>query len=246
MAWFLTKPFCFTTKYKIRAMRIYNYNLIRFITIPALLVLFTLNFACQKKPIDNPVNGQARVKFVNTISTELPQNISVDENKIDNVSLSFADESDYYKLNSGVRQISFFSNSDITLNKEVNYTSSMVYTTFLIADKAGLKDYFTIEDGFSTSDVDKAKIRIINLTPNFTTGINISITGGTQFGNALIFKDASNYFVIDPNVDLRYNVVGSTNFKTISSSKFLPGKVYTIWFSGTSASNLEAHLIVNN
>ena len=102
------------------------------------------------------------------------------------------------------------------------------------------------EDNLSISDMATAKIRLINLSPNFATGINVTVQAGAQFVNGLLFKEASNYFSLDAGAALRYNVVGSGSIKTIAATDLIPGKIYTIWFSGLTAATLEAHLIEYN
>lgn len=226
-------------------MRIFTSTILKFNFLTAILVIGLLNLSCKKTPINTPAIGETKVKMINSVNTEQPQNIFIDQNKLEDIALSFAQESDYFKLQSGDKTIKFSSSVAITIEKDVNYTSSLTYTTFLIADKTGVKDLYTIEDNLSTSEADKAKIRIINLSPNFSTGINVLVAGGVQFVNAQMFKEISNYFFVDPALDLKYNVVGSGSVKTIIAGTLKPGKTYNIWFSGINATNLEAHISNN-
>ncbi|RYF84212.1 MAG: TlpA family protein disulfide reductase, partial [Chitinophagaceae bacterium] len=67
---------------------------------------------------------------------------------------------------------------------------SSLPSSFLI-NKKGDMEVVSYEDNLSNTEIGKAKIKLISLSPNFTTGINVMVQGGTQFVNGLAFKEAS-------------------------------------------------------
>lgn len=202
--------------------------------------------SCKKNDSDQVVVGEAKVKMVNAIQAGNNEDVFVDGKKITATTLSFGETTDYLKITSGSRNISFTDGNNVSTIAEVSFTPSITYTAFLVSDKAGVREVIKYEDNLSNSETGKIKIKVINLTPYFNTGINVSLQAGVQFINGLQFKDASSYFNVDPGVNLRFNVVGSGSIKTIESTNLTIGKIYTIWFSGFTAATLEAHLITDN
>ncbi|MFC3559629.1 DUF4397 domain-containing protein [Pedobacter jamesrossensis] len=213
-------------------------------------VLFTICilslFSCSKKNPDVIVQGQAKIKVINAVQTEFKQDVFIDNEKLTTTSLAFGETSDYVKIPSGSRNLTYVGSNNLNTDANLNFTPSLTYSTFLVSDRNGNREIVNYEDNLSISDMTTAKIRLINLTPYFTTGINVTVQAGAQFVNGLLFKEASNYFALDAGAALRYNVVGSGSVKSIAATDLLPGKIYTIWFSGLSASTVEAHLIEDN
>jgi len=216
----------------------------------SILLFFAIFFislsSCKKHDPDVVVNGEAKVKMINAAQTEADQDVFVDGGKRSTAALAFGQTTDYLKVASGNRTIRFMGSANLETESALNFTPSLTYSTFLVNDRNGAREIVSYEDNLSNTESGKAKIKLINLTPYFTTGINVSVQAGTQFVNGLLFKEASSYFSVDADLNLRYNVVGSGNIKTIDNANFVAGKIYTIWFSGATAATLEAHIITDN
>ncbi|MCZ4223621.1 DUF4397 domain-containing protein [Pedobacter rhodius] len=212
-----------------------------------LLLTFSVGFlSCKKNDPDVVVKGQAKIKVINAIQTDIKQDVYVDNEKLTSMALAFGETSEYVKIPSGTRNLTFTGTNSLNTDTNLNFTPALTYSTFLVSDRNGNREIVNYEDNLSVSDMANPKIRFINLTPYFNTGINVSIQTGSPFVNALLFKEASNYFTLEAGADLKYNVVGSGNIKTILASELLPGKIYSIWFSGLTSATLQAHLIVDN
>ncbi|WP_293303871.1 DUF4397 domain-containing protein [Pedobacter sp. UBA5917] len=227
-------------------MKIYTYlskSLILSISLTAIALS-----SCKKHDPDVIVKGEAKVKVVNASQADVHQDFYLDNEKLTSVALAFGESSEYVKIPSGNRSVSYTGTDNMAAatDTSLNFTPSITYTTFLVSNKQGQLELVSYEDNLSNNESSKAKIKLINLTPSFTTGINVMVQGGTQFVNGLPFKEASNYFTVDAGMNLRYNVVGSGTIKTIEGTALAGGKIYTIWFSGTTAATLEAHIITDN
>ncbi|MFC4212561.1 DUF4397 domain-containing protein [Pedobacter lithocola] len=225
---------------KIFTKRVSNTSLI------FLLIFCQTLISCGKNEPDVIVQGQAKIKLINSVEPEIKQEVFLDNEKLTTAPLAFAETSSYIKIPSGNRNLSYVGSNNITTNSNLNFTPSITYSAFLVSDRSGNKQIINFEDNLSNADLSTAKVRFINLTPSFLTGINVSIQAGSPFINALLFKEDSNYFNIDGGAALRCNVVGSGSVKTIAASELLPGKIYTIWFSGLTAATLEPHIILDN
>jgi len=202
--------------------------------------------SCKKHDPEEIVKGQAKVKIVNASKAETNQDVYLDNEKLTATPLAFGETSEYVKIPSGNRSISYTGIDSTNTNTSLNFTPSITYTTFLVTNKNGDMEIVSYEDNLSNTETSKAKIKLINLSPNFATGINVMVQGGTQFVNGLAFKEASTYFTVDTAFNLRYTVVGSGNVKIIESTALEAGKIYTIWFSGETAATLTAHIITDN
>lgn len=225
-------------------MKIYT-NLSKVLFLLFTVPILTLS-SCKKDDPDVVVKGEAKIKVVNATLTEIEQDVYLDNVKLTSTALAFGETSDYVKIPSGSRNVAYVGLNNANTNASFNFTPSITYTAFLVANKTNVREIVSYEDNLSNSEMDKAKVKLINLSPNFPTGINVSVQAGLQFVNGLAFKEASGYFTVDAGLNLRYSVVGSGNIKTIDNANFVAGKIYTIWFSGTSAATLEAHIITDN
>lgn len=202
--------------------------------------------SCKKNNPGEVVKGEAKIKVVNASLANVQQDVYLDNEKLTTSTLAFGETSGYIKIPSGNRSVSYMGTDNATTDTSLNFTPSITYTTFLVTNKKGELEIVNYEDNLSNTESTKAKLKLINLTPNFTTGINVMVEGGTQFVNGLAFKEASNYFTVDTGFNLKYTVVGSGNVKTIKSTALEGGKIYTIWFSGTTAATLSANIITDN
>lgn len=225
-------------------MKVYNYRSKLFLLLITLCGLGLSS--CKKNNPDEVVKGQARLKMVNASAADVHQDFYLDNEKLTASALAFGETSDYVKIPSGNRSVSYTGTNNTSIDTSLNFTPSITYTAFLVANRKGELEIANYEDNLSNTETNKAKIKLINLTPSFSTGINVMVQGGTQFVNGLAFKEASNYFTVDPEINLRYSVVGSGSIKTIDAKSLAGGKIYTIWFSGTTAATLTAHIITDN
>ncbi|PWS28358.1 hypothetical protein DHW03_00425 [Pedobacter yonginense] len=227
-------------------MKIFTNLSIAFNTLFLLIICSFTLVSCKKHDPDVVVNGASKVKMINAVQTEFNQEVYFDGVKVTAAALSFGESSDYLKVSSGSRNVSFKGTNNVSTQALINFTPSITYTTFLVSDRNGNREVVSYEDNLSNTETGKAKIKLINLTPNFATGINVTVQGGTQFVNGLQYKEASNYFNVDAGMNLRFNVVGSGSIKTIDGTLLEAGKIYTIWFSGVTAATLENHIVVDN
>jgi hypothetical protein len=214
--------------------------------IPFIVLLIIGLSSCKKHDPEEMVNGEAKVKIVNASQAVADQDVYLDNEKLTATALAFGETSEYLKIPSGNRSISYTGTNGTNTGTSVNFTPSITYTTFLVTNKKGDMEVVSYEDNLSNTETNKAKIKLINLSSSFVTGINVLVQGGTQFVNGLAFKEASTYFTVDTAFNLRYTVVGSGNVKTIDSTALEAGKIYTIWFSGATAATLTAHIITDN
>lgn len=131
--------------------------------------------SCKKNDPGIVVKGEAKIKVVNASLTEIGQVVYLDNAKLTTAALAFGETSDYVKIPSGTRNISYKGINDVTTDASLNFTPSITYTTFLVTNKKGEREILNYEDNLSNAEMGKAKVKLINLSPNYTTGINVSV-----------------------------------------------------------------------
>ncbi|MFI5452491.1 DUF4397 domain-containing protein [Pedobacter sp. UC225_61] len=204
-------------------------------------------FSCKKDMVisNEVVEGEAKIKLVNASHTASAIDFYLDNVKVNPQAIGFGEGSDYLKIPSGTKNASF-SNTSENASAEVIFVPTLSYTSFYVEDKSNKGEVLTFEDNLGTTPSGKANVRFINLSPYFTNAVNVNLTGNVLLINSLPFKEASSYFSIDPTIDLRVSILGAGGFKVISGTEFEAGKIYTIWFSGTSNANLTINKITYN
>jgi len=211
-------------------------------------VCFFCLFSCKK---DNDggteVKGEAKVKFINASQNATAVEFYLDNTKINLQPLAYAESSDYIKVASGTKSATASTPSAAQVQAlTVNLVPTLAYTSFYVEDKAGNGELLVLEDNLGATEAGKARVRFVNLTPNLTNAVNINLTGNILIVNALAFKGSSTYFAIDPSLEVRVSVVGSSAIKVIPGTDFEAGKIYTVWLSGTSNANLTVNKITYN
>lgn len=191
------------------------------------------------------VKGEAKIKLVNASHNSSAVDFYLDDVKVNAQSLAFGEGSDYIKISSGTKNASF-SNASEDVSAQVVFVPTLSYTSFYVEDKSNQGEVLTFEDNLGATTAGKASVRFVNLSPYFTNAVNVNLTGGVLLINSLPFKEASSYFSIDPGIDLRVSVLGAGGVKVFSGAEFEAGKIYTIWFSGTSNANLTINKITYN
>ena len=211
------------------------------------LVVFAAFGSCKKDSINQVIIGEARIKLINASQGSSSIDFYLNDSKINSSALGYGEESEYIKITSG-NKIAKINNG--TTIAEVaggyNFVPTFSYTAFFVEDKAGKGEILTFEDNLGAIESDKSRIRFINLSPNLTNSLNISLTGGQLLVNDLAFKEASSYFMVQAGTSVGVAVVGTGVLKIESGNEFEGGKNYTIWISGTSNANFSINKITYN
>lgn len=212
------------------------------------LVCFSCLFSCKKdSKVDVEVQGEAKVKFINASQSTTSVDFYLNNKKINTQSLAFAQSSNYINVESGAKIATASPNAVTTVQAAtITLVPTLSYTSFYVQDRLGKGEILFFEDNLGATEVGKARVRFVNLSPNLTNAVNINLTGNILVVNALAFKESSSYFAIDPSLEVRVSVVGSAAIKVIPGTDFEAGKIYTVWLSGSSNANLTVNKITYN
>jgi len=212
------------------------------------IMLFMCLFSCKKDiPTDVTILGaEAKVKIINASLSTKTLDFYLNDSKITDKALAPGESSNYIKIQSGAKHASFINNGVEDATAELTFVPLFSYTSFYVEDKTGKGEILALQDDLGATEAGMARIRFVNLSPNFTNSINIITTGNTLLVNSLAFKEKSMYFAIDPNIDLGFSVLGTGGLKIMRGTEFEAGKVYTIWLGGNSNANLSINKITYN
>lgn len=193
------------------------------------------------------INGLAKVKLINASQASAAVDFYLDNTKITPIALSFGESSGYISIASGTKTAKVNESvSGAEVSSNFNFMPSFSYTSFYVEDKEGKGEVLTLEDNLGAVEATKARIRFVNLSPNFTNTLNVSLAGAEFIVSALAFKQVSSYFIINEGTTVRISVVGTSVFKAALGNEFEGGKNYTVWLSGTGNGNLTINKITYN
>ncbi|MES2650087.1 MAG: DUF4397 domain-containing protein [Bacteroidota bacterium] len=213
------------------------------------VVVFSLFSSCKKDTIEGggTVLGEAKIKLINASQGSSSIDFYVDNAKINSSSLAYGEGSEYIKIASGTKTTKVNQGMGaLETAAGYNFVPTFSYTSFFVEDKEGVGEILTLEDNLGAVESDKSRVRFVNLSPNFTNAINVSLVGGELIVNALPFKASSSYFLVQSGKTIGVSVVGTGTLKIAPGNEFEGGKNYTIWLGGTSNANLSINKITYN
>lgn len=213
------------------------------------LLSFSLFSSCEKDHVENSkiVAGEAKIKLINASQGASSIDFYLNDEKINTSALAYGEGSDYIKIPSGAKTTRVNKEADpIETVAGYNFVPTFSYTSFFIEDRDGAGEILTFEDNLGAVEAGKSRIRFINLSPNFTNTVNVSLPGGELVVSALPFKGSSSYFLVQSGTTVGISIVGTSTFRFTSGNEFEPGKNYTIWLGGSSNSTLSINKITYN
>lgn len=249
MARFLTEPLLFISKLKSITVKL-SLSLPKLSKSHFLAVCFLALcclFSCSKdEEIYQQNKQEAKIRFVNASKNSTNIDVYVDDLKLNSGALNYSQETSYQKIASGTKKASVKHDGQEDIQSDINFIPTFSYTSFFVINRDNKAELVTFEDNLGAPETGKAKIRFVNLGSHFTNSVNITLTGGVLLVNALEYKKASSYFSVDPEVNIRFSIVGTSASKVLSTDEIQPGKSYTIWLDGTSNADLTINKILYN
>lgn len=215
----------------------------------ALLLTLAATFtSCKKDDVDD--NGSANLKVVNASSTSSAQSFYLAGNAVIQGGLAFGNVSDYLVTNSGNNLNLEFRNegsASVYANNRFDLDRGAYYSVFLAGDgqSARVKLY---KDDLTAPSSGKAKVRFIHLSDAAPANVDIRSNSTTNVVANLGRDNASNYVEVDPGVmSLQVFATGqSTSLGTFDLSAFAAGKIYSVYVTGSTTSNISVRQVSHN
>lgn len=212
----------------------------------SLLVLCSISCKKDKEDLYDSTKQDAKIRFINASKKSTAVDLFVDDIRLNKQAISYGEATDYLTVTSGGKKtIASYGNVQYA-TADIKFLPTFSYTSFLIENKSNGKELFTIEDNLGSIAVGMAKVRFVNTSPYFSNNINATLTDNYLLVNALRFKEASAYFLIDPAVSIRINIVGTSIAKTIPTTEIDAGHSYTFWVGGVTNAGITVNKIIYN
>lgn len=224
---------------------------IRFGTILITMVGVLLTSSCSKDDDNNTVNAEAKVMVVNSASGSSPQDFYLDNTKINTEAVAYNQSTAYISTNSGNgRKAEFRNSGSTTVNAtgNVDLLPNENYTFFYSSNADGSgKTSTAFKDEKTYSSSTKAKVRFVN----FASGVanaNLLVTGGATLASNIAYGSASAFNEVNPGTFTLQSTlsIGAATSFNLGSFTLQPGKLYTIYTSGSIATSVSAKLITHN
>lgn len=215
------------------------------LTAVAMLSLGTLGSSCEENNIDE--SGSANLKVVNAAPDATAQSFYLVDNAIVSGGLDFTDASDFISTVSGMRLSARFRNegsSAHTAEGELYMVRGRHYTVFLRGDgnDVRIKQY---EDELSYPPAGVARVKFLHFASGAPGDLIIKDAAGNKLVNTLTRDVESKYINVTAGT-LSLELEGLALKKTVTNvtvPALKGGKIYTIYLTGTSASNIAAHIV---
>ena len=224
-----------------------------FVLLAALLAFVVLFSSCDKD--DDPVEGNAQVMIVNSVSGSAAQDFYLDNVKVNSQAVAYSENSGYITTRSGDdRQAEFRTAGTATVNwsSEVDIDAGEKYTFFFTGSESpSSSGALMLEDDTSAPPPGKAKVRFVNLANGYTTA-NLLVTGGTAWAVNTVFVYASEYMSVNAGTYSLQTNLASNLSTAVSLGDFSleAGKIYTIYTSGllngSASTAVVASIIAHN
>lgn len=216
--------------------------------ITMFVVLMAVMSSCKKDNDEVVIQGDAKVRVVNSVQGSSPQDFYQGDTKISTSAVAYGEASPYYTVKAGSSTLAFKNTTTVstTASTNVSIGQNAMVTVFYYADGTGATKVDGVADDNTAPASGKARVRFINLGASFNNGINVVTAASSALVNGLNYQSSSSYYSIDANTALAVNIIGSATITTIPGATFQSGKNYTVWFDAANTTTANYHVIVQN
>jgi hypothetical protein len=213
-----------------------------FVGLSALVLLAS---SCVKQK--NTPTGEAHVRFVNAVVGSPSQDVYVNSVLVSSGKIPYGGQTSYMTYTAGINEIVFVDGITHISQAAEDYGSDIgdYATVYFFGTLQGTLSAGGIKDIMTAPAAGKARVRFLNLDYNLSNAMIMTLVGGANLYTSLPFGTASTYFEVDPGAKFQPSATGVTTAPVID---FNPkaGKIYTVWLSGTSATELYGNAILQN
>ncbi|MBC7401113.1 MAG: DUF4397 domain-containing protein [Mucilaginibacter sp.] len=196
------------------------------------------------KPKNAPT-GDAHVRFVNATVGSPSQDVYINSVLVSSGKIPYGGQTPYMTYTAGINAIVFVDGITHISQAAEDYGSEIgdYATVYFYGNMQGGLTAGGIKDNMTAPATGKARVRFINLDYNLTNAMIMAVVGGSNLYTSLQFATASPYYEVDPGTKFQPSASGVTTAPVI---QFNPqaGKIYTVWLSGASATEIYGNAIL--
>jgi hypothetical protein len=191
--------------------------------------------------------GDAHIRFVNAVVGSPSQDVYINSVQVSSGKLPYGALTSYMTYTAGISQIVFVDGITHISQAAEDYGSDIGdYATFYFySNLQGVLTAGGIKDNMTPPATGKARVRFINLDYNLTNAMIVAVVGGNNLFTSLQFATASTYYEVDPGTKFQASAAGVTT-APVMDFNLQAGKIYTIWLSGASATEIYGNAILQN
>ncbi|NNU33533.1 DUF4397 domain-containing protein [Mucilaginibacter sp. S1162] len=191
--------------------------------------------------------GDAHIRFVNAVVGSPSQDVYINNVLVSSGKIPYGAYTSYITYQAGISQIVFVDGITHISQASEDYGSDIGdYATFYFyGNMQGGLSAGGIKDNMTPPATGKARVRFINLDYNLTNAMVMTVVGGSNLFTSLQFSTASTYYEVDPGTKFQASATGVTT-SPVMDFNLQAGKIYTIWLSGASATEIYGNAILQN
>jgi hypothetical protein len=210
-------------------------------TLLLLSIITSILFACKKTGVIG--NDISFVAAYNASTGSTGINFLIDGQAINTSILAQGQKSTYYGVYEGMWNTEVVpTGSTTTFKRDLTFTAGERNSLFVIGQKDTL-DYFIIKDDLNVRDLNKVKVKFLNLCRNSgTLTLEVQLLGTISEFPGYAYKAFSDYQNF--NGGLIYTLtMRNTSTKAVVgtpiTAEFTQGKIYTVWARGSVNATLQ-------
>lgn len=207
-------------------------------------------FTSCKKGNDSAVNASlnAKVKIVNTVDGSSPQDMYLDNAKLNSSAIAYAQSSDYLTAKSGSHAAKFTNSGSATANVSFNVSlqADSSYTIYYTSNGSTNSSVVTT-DNLTAPAANMAKVRFVNLSNAVTSNVDFGVSATSKLVTNLAARSVSAYSQVTAGTTFYLYSTGSINsMLTIPTTTLQAGKIYTVYISGSTTLDLTYNIVAEN
>lgn len=213
-----------------------------------ILLLALVVSSCDENDVD--AVGMAKVKIVNASPNSAPQSFFLVDKALVSGGLDYGDVSDYISTNSGDLLVAEFKNEgsgSVNASGGVYLSPDRSYTVYLAGEEKDDRVRY-YEDNLAAPPSGQAKIKFIHFSNEAARFIDIKNGADQKLVNSLTRDIPSDYINV-PSGTLTLKIsraLGNDKIGDYQVADLVAGKIYTIYFTGSSSSDIQVHKILHN
>lgn len=209
--------------------------------------------SCDDDDDDMPVIETSNVLVVHASPDAPGVDLLIDNNKVNTAALTFPDNTGYFEVQSGRRNIKVNAAGTNTsvIDANVDLMRDRNYSIFAVNTLSNIEP-LVLEDDLSAPASGNAHVRFVHLSPD-APAVDVAVTGGPVLFSGTEFREAEAFApVAAGSYDLEVRLAGTeTVVLAVPGVQLASGRIYTIFARGFVAApqgndnNLGAEIITN-
>jgi hypothetical protein len=220
-------------------MKLLKNNFVTFLKIVVLLLsISTIFFSCSSNKKDEPTPNKSYLYVVQVAPGPHEFYFRINGQQFSKSSLAYENVLPYLQISPGKQEFSVSLKQDdqIFFKSAVDVSKDQFYTAFITSmQDLPVKPLLVItQDDVTPPTIDKAKIRLVNLSPNVGS-VDLSISGKAPLFTKLPFRGATAFAEISPGEAISFDIKENLSpdiLATRANVRIEKGKIYTLFVKG--------------